>query len=39
MLILSKTDDEEFLRRVADVLQHQMLLQNHVCASSTWYLI
>ncbi|KAJ7873809.1 hypothetical protein B0H14DRAFT_2718913 [Mycena olivaceomarginata] len=35
MLILSKTDDEEFLRRVADVLQHQMLLQNHVFAIAT----
>ncbi|KAF7357747.1 Rhodanese domain-containing protein [Mycena venus] len=35
MLTLSKTDDEEFLRRVADVLQKQMLLHNHVFAIAT----
>lgn len=33
MLTLSKNDDEEFLRRVAGVLQHQLQLQDHVCTS------
>ncbi|KAJ7187801.1 hypothetical protein C8R46DRAFT_1340745 [Mycena filopes] len=35
MLTLSKTDDEESLRRVADNLQHQLILQHHVFAIAT----
>ncbi|KAJ7723572.1 Rhodanese-like domain-containing protein, partial [Mycena metata] len=35
MLTLSKTDDEDFLRRVAGVLQEHMLLQDHVFAIAT----
>ncbi|KAF7376514.1 Rhodanese domain-containing protein [Mycena sanguinolenta] len=35
MLTLPKTDDEEFLRRVAAALQEQMLLMHHVFAIAT----
>ncbi|KAF8199839.1 hypothetical protein K438DRAFT_1583151 [Mycena galopus ATCC 62051] len=35
MLTLSKTDDEDFLRRVAGILEDQMRLEHHVFAVAT----